>query len=105
MDKSFKESRGNRNNWGKWINPLKKTEKKWTDEEKKENCSRPENGNTTIKKAEIEGILEMKHLQMWTGITKASFNTTQEMEERIIAIEDMIELDTLIKENVTSENL
>lgn len=88
MNKSFKENWEKMNRWRKEGKLFKTWKWKYNN-----------------KKAEIEGILEMKHLQMWTGITKASFNTTQEMEERIIAIEDMIELDTLIKENITSENL
>jgi hypothetical protein len=52
-----------------------------------------------IKKTKIEEILEMKNFEIQTGTTGADFaNGIQELEERILNIEDMIEeIDTPVK--------
>lgn len=57
-----------------------------------------------IKKAQIEGILEMKILGQQRYTTEAKFTHIIETEERILDIEDKIEgIDTSVKENVKSK--
>ena len=56
-------------------------------------------------KTQVEGILEMENLGKWTGTTERSITnrTQEEIEERILGIEDRIEKgDSSVKENVKS---
>ena len=57
-----------------------------------------------IKKTQTEGTLEMENLDKWPGTTEASINNkTQEMEEKISSVEDMIEkIDLSAQNNVKS---
>ena len=61
----------------------------------------------SIKKTQTDKILEMKYLRKQIETIEASFvNKVQEMEERLLVIEDTIkEIDTSIKENVKSKIL
>jgi methyl-accepting chemotaxis protein len=61
----------------------------------------------TIKKTQKEANLEMENLEKRSGITDVSItNRIQEIKERILGIEDMVEeLDTTIKENSKHKNL
>jgi predicted nucleic acid-binding Zn-ribbon protein len=56
----------------------------------------------TIKKLQKETTLEIKNLRKRTGTADTSItNRIQEMEERILGIEDTIEeIGTLVKENI-----
>jgi hypothetical protein len=60
-----------------------------------------------IKNAQTEGILGMENLGKRTGTTDASIiNRTQEMEEKILGVEDAVEeIDTAVKENVKSKKI
>ena len=59
-----------------------------------------------LRKTKTEGILEMKNLDKRTEATDTSItNKNTKDKERISGIEDMIEeIDTTVKENVSSEN-
>ena len=61
----------------------------------------------TIKKLQKETTLEIKNLRKRTGTADTSItNRIQEMEERILGIEDTIEdIDLLIRENTKCKEL
>lgn len=53
----------------------------------------------SLKKIQTEGIVEMKNIGIQIGTTEASFTSRiQEVEEKISGIDDIIELDTSVKE-------
>jgi len=66
------------------------------------NGPRPKNGNRHKKKVQMEATLGLENLGKRTGTTDTSIiNRIQEIEERILGIEDTIEeFNTSVKENI-----
>ena len=61
----------------------------------------------TMMRTQIKTILETENLGKRSGITDVSFtNRTQEIEERILSVEDTVEeIDTTVKENSKCKKL
>jgi hypothetical protein len=58
-----------------------------------------------IKKSEMEAGMEMDNLRNRLGSTAASNNRMQEIEKKILAIDDAIEgVDTLVNDNTNDKN-
>ena len=60
----------------------------------------------SLKKSQRETAMKMENLGKRSGVTDASINRTQEIEERISVAEDTIQnIDTEVKENTKSKKL
>lgn len=73
ITKSLEAIQENTNSERKWTNSFKKSKKTKQLKEIKKNCLKPENGNQIYTETQIEGILEMKNLEVQTGTSSTEY--------------------------------